>query len=725
MAPTAVRIPPATAASDTWLGFAEAFTAAHAAGGSIAEREARCVAAQLPHLFAGLDPDDCLPPPAAVAPPLGFSPEPGGYGWYWNQAEWDGCDWTGEEAARIAELAAYWRPHLSRGRAEARFGAADAAFAGRDFTGHPGAAFPLFRIAGLTPDYARVCAEGLPGLRARVEALGSDFGAGVVQVLAGLDAVLAAWVAQAHAPLAADLQALRCGPPQSLRQALQLGWLLAVASGSLNHGRIDDWAGPYLQADLAAGRLDHDQAQALVDAFWFRIAQRGNIWNGRVIIGGIGRRDPAAADAFALLALEASDRLGEILPQLSLRLAPEQDGALCDRALELLAKGRTYPILYNDSVNVPAVAVAMAISVDEAVHYLPYGCGEYTIHHAGVDTPNGILNHLRIMEEVLFGLPCGSTTLPAHLPAEHRVPHFSDIDALIAAYEDRVCAYLDALVVGQVASYDGLAQDACLLLPSALSDDCLARNKALLAGGIRHRGGTMESYGLVNAADSLHAIEQLVFIDGHCDLDQLRVALRDDWRGAEVLRARARLVPAFGNDDAQADAWYRRLHDQVCVACQARAASAGLDHYLVVCINNSANTHLGMQTGASADGRHARTALANAVNPQPGRGRAGAMAMLRSCAAPRCDHHAGAVQNLSLSASWFCGEQPVRALLAGYWAAGGSQVMITVTAPGELKAAMERPGEYQHLMVRVGGFSARFVDLDRPCQQEICDRALH
>ena len=47
------------------------------------------------------------------------------------------------------------------------------------------------------------------------------------------------------------------------------------------------------------------------------------------------------------------------------------------------------------------------------------------------------------------------------------------------------------------------------------------------------------------------------------------------------------------------------------------------------------------------------------------------------------------------------------------------------TDVAELEAALERPEEYHHLIVRVGGFSARFVSLSAAVQREIIDRYRH
>ena len=51
--------------------------------------------------------------------------------------------------------------------------------------------------------------------------------------------------------------------------------------------------------------------------------------------------------------------------------------------------------------------------------------------------------------------------------------------------------------------------------------------------------------------------------------------------------------------------------------------------------------------------------------------------------------------------------------------------MITVLGRGDLEAAVKDPDSYRDLIVRVGGFSARFVELLPAVQQELISRTLY
>jgi pyruvate-formate lyase len=56
---------------------------------------------------------------------------------------------------------------------------------------------------------------------------------------------------------------------------------------------------------------------------------------------------------------------------------------------------------------------------------------------------------------------------------------------------------------------------------------------------------------------------------------------------------------------------------------------------------------------------------------------------------------------------------------------GGQIFQGNMTSVKDLYKAYEDPDAYPNLIVRVGGFSARFAHLDRRIQQEIMERYRH
>jgi pyruvate-formate lyase len=261
---------------------------------------------------------------------------------------------------------------------------------------------------------------------------------------------------------------------------------------------------------------------------------------------------------------------------------------------------------------------------------------------------------------------------------------------------------------------------------SLLYDDCIKNNKPIFEGGIRYLGGTLETYGNTNAADSLMTIKQLVFDEKRIPQAALPDILKANFEGFAIERAIMKKVAKYGNDNTEADAMLLRVHNHICNFTREQAIKVGLHHYLVVIINNHANTILGRKTHASADGRGAFCPMANANAPSSGEDKNGLTSMLNSIVKPPTNIHAGSVQNIKFSRELFNQQRDVtKVLLDTYFDGGGSQAMITVLGKDDLKNAMKNPEQYQNLMVRVGGFSARFVELDKDVQEEILARTLY
>jgi pyruvate-formate lyase len=750
---TELNLEAALAAHDP-LARERAITTAYRAheNASPAVRELAVLAVQFPAILEPIEEGDLFA--GRIRYPLvSFGPEPGGLG-YACRAEAiryvvAGRGLDQEACAEAEEMIAYWETRATAARTRAAYPPAlAAALPSDDWTRESGAGFPLYRMAGTVLDYRKLLQLGLSGLDAEIalRAAGAssaqrDFLDGLRAALGLAAASLRHYAAQARSlaadcgdpshvaglsTIAADCDAVSQRAPATFREALQLAWIYALLSGTWNYGRVDDWLGSFLVADLDAGRLDEEQATQLLCGWWRLMKAYDNQFNNRVFIGGRGRVNEAVADRFAMLAMEATRRTRLNQPQLSLRFHADQNPALMARALDVIGEGCTFPILYNDDVNIPAVARAFGVPEDEAVHYTPYGCGEYVLANRSVGTPNGVVNLLKCLELALRD---------GHDPVARRQAGPRTDDSSFACFEELWRAYaaqlehlIAALARQEKIAYDVTGREAPFLFLSVLYDDCIARAKPLFAGGVRHLGGTLETYGNINTADALFAIERIVFQERAATLSQLIAALDGDFSGpdGEALRQRLLAVPKYGNDDDAADAMARRVHDHVCILTREQAARVGLDSYLVVVINNSANTLFGHTTAASADGRRHGQPLANANNPAPGADRGGVTAFLNSLVKIDPGLHAGAVQNMKFSRALFTRHRTkLEALLAGYWAAGGAQAMISVVSRDDLESALREPEKWGHLLVRVGGFSVRFIDLPSDIQLEVLGRTLH
>lgn len=688
---------------------------------SAATREAAVLSVQFQTLFLPTQSDDHFVG-RVLYPLAGLSPEAVGLGYYCAYAALEtGAERFPEHASAARALMAFWRGKTTAEKTRSAYPTWVAERLPSDaWTEDSGVAFPLYRMGGSTLDYGKLLSLGLDGLAA--ELAETPF----AQAVPLLQATIDRYGEQTTDPaICLTLEGIRHRAPQTFREAIQLFWLYALHAGTWNYGRLDVVLGPFLKRDLDGGTLTEPEALDLLCSLWRLIHAYSNQYNNRVFIGGKGRPNEVEADGFALLAIEATRRVRLNQPQLSMRFYEGQNPLLWERALDAIGEGCTYPMLYNDDVNVPAVAKAFGVSEAMAVNYTPYGCGEYVLGHYSSGPPNGVINLLKALEVALRGGvdPYTGVTL---VPGMANTTELLSFEAVWQAYCQVVEHFVEAAAFQQKVEYDVTDADVPFGFISALTSDCVARSKGAFGGGAWHLGGSLETYGNANVADSLHAIEELVFHQKYCSLPQLVAALDADFVGHEELRQRCRTVTKYGNDEATADAMARRVHGHICRLTAAQAERVGLDSYLVVIINNWANTILGWKTGASAEGRNAGQPMANGNNPTPGADISGVSAFLNSLAKLDPSVHAGAVQNMKFGKEWFGEMRPkFNALLRAYFAQGGTQAMITVVSRDDLSEAMREPEKWGHLMVRVGGFSIRFVDLPHDAQLEVLERTLH
>lgn len=605
------------------------------------------------------------------------------------------------------------------------------------FQEESGMAFYLCRMSGSQLDYEKLVRLGICGLLAEISEKEREtedpeslrLYTAFRQCLGVLSELCKRYAKEAkkagNLSLEASLLAISERAPEHFLEAAELVLLYALAAGSYNYGRMDTYLGDFLVKDLESGALTWGEAKDILISLWKLIGARNTTFDGRVIVGGKGRKNEKNANLFAKLAIMASHEHKDILPQLTLRFYEGQDKELMELALDAIGDGAIYPMLYNDDVNVPSVEKAFRVPLCEAEEYTPYGCGEYVLNHRSYGTPSGLINLLKVLEVTLFDGVDPFTGEKAGL-SRGGLTAFRTFDELWEAYKEQAERLIEALALQEAYEYRVAAKEAGYLFLSMLYDDCIARGKPIFDGGIRYLGGTLESYGNVNAADSLTAIRELVYEKKLISKEALLKMLMADFKGYEKERELLLNAPKYGNDNDMADEMLQKVHEHVCLETKKQAKKAGLHSYLIVVINNSANTTLGERTIASADGRKCGEPMANANNPSGGSDREGITAFLNSIAKPKTDIHAGAVQNMKFSKEMFKDYLPkTRALLETYFEIGGAQAMINVLSRGDLEAAVKNPEKYQNLIVRVGGFSARFVALEPKMQQEIISRTMY
>lgn len=535
-------------------------------------------------------------------------------------------------------------------------------------------------------------------------------------------------------------------PPRDFHEALQAVWFLFVLlqiesnASSFSPGRFDQYMLPYLERDLAAGRLTLAQAQELLEYLWLkfneivllRSSHSARYFAGfpigfNLAVGGQLADGSDATNLLSFMCLRAQADLGLTQPNLSIRVHAGSPQEFLEAAAFVIGKGSGMPQVFNDEVIVPG-QVNRGLPLAEARNYAIVGCVELSTPGKALGWSDAsMFNLTRVLELTLFGGRDPQTGDQIGLPAPclDEMRSFQDLEA---AY-DRQLAHFVALMVKGCNIVDQIHAE---VLPSPflslVIDDCIERGLDVTAGGARYNFSGVQGVQIANVADSLAAVKQAVFDEQWLSATDLLAALRADFAGQEVLRQRLiNRAPKYGNDDDRVDQFAGRWGDRYCELVEQYETIRG-GVYQPGFYTVSAHVPMGANVGATPDGRHARTPLADGgLSPTAGRDRRGATAVLHSVSKLNLKLASnGTLLNMKFLPAFFDGPSALNKfaqLLRGFSELHIPHVQFNVVDAATLRAAQADPDAYRSLVVRVAGYSAYFTELDKELQDEIIRRS--
>ena len=545
--------------------------------------------------------------------------------------------------------------------------------------------------------------------------------------------------------IAANCHHLAHDAPETFYQALQAVWFLFVLlqiesnASSFSPGRFDQYMLPYLLADLQGGRLTQQQAQELLEALWLkfneivllRSSSSARYFAGfpigfNIAVGGLLSDGSDATNLLTYMCLRAQADVGLTQPNLSVRVHAGSPQELLEVAAFVISKGSGMPQIFNDEVIVPG-QVNRGLPLEEARNYAVVGCVELSTPGKALGWSDAsMFNLTRVLELTLYGGkdPHSGEQIGLATPALDQMVSFAELEA---AYAKQLAYFVDLMVRG-CNIVDGIHAE---VLPSPWLSlfiaDCVERGTDVTAGGARYNFSGVQGVQIANVADSLVAIQQAVYDERWLSATKLLDALRSDFAGSEVLRQRLiNRVPKYGNDDDRVDRFAATWGDRYCeLVEQYQTIRGGV--YQPGFYTVSAHVPMGAHVGATPDGRHAGSPLADGgLSPTAGRDRRGATAVLHSVS--KLDLRLasnGTLLNMKFLPSFFEGPEALTKfaqLLRGFCTLHVPHVQFNVVSADTLRQAQANPDEFRSLVVRVAGYSAYFIELDKELQDEIIRR---
>lgn len=531
---------------------------------------------------------------------------------------------------------------------------------------------------------------------------------------------------------AATMDHLAEAPAGTFREAVQLVWIAHTMiqyddRWAMALGRADQYLHPFYQRDLQAGRISPEEAQQILDHLFGKLTGLGgDIQN--VAIGGLTPAGDDATNDLSYMMLEACRRVGQPGGNLTARIHAGTPARFLHKCAEVIRTGIGYPALVNDEVLVPAL-VQEGLPLEDARDYCFVGCIETFIPGRMGPWADSRFNLLYCVNLVIFrgidsltGRQVGADTGE---PATWQEFH----EAFLVHLRNRLREHIEMLDAAKRAAQER-ASDLTSPLLSALTADCIERGRDLNDGGSRYPANHgIAAMGIGVTADALAAVKHFVYARREFGLGQLRDMLKADFDGYAPQRKRLlHEAPKYGNNDDEVDAIAADVTRAVRQEILRHRNPLGGKYWGLMAANVQ-NVDAGREVGATPDGRLARQPLSDAASPTFGRDRRGPTAAIHSISKlPYGFCPGGNVVNMKFHASAIAGQAGLDALTSLVrvcFQQGGAQLQFNTVDRQVLQAAMADPASYQDLVVRVSGFSARFVGLSRAVQEDILTRTEH
>jgi len=534
-------------------------------------------------------------------------------------------------------------------------------------------------------------------------------------------------------------------PARTFYEALQSFYIYHTClimeqnAASYNPGRMDQYLYPYYQKDIEAGVLTPEAAQELLDCLWVKFSEPCLFQDGKtaevaagynmfqnVCCGGITESGEDAVNELSYMILQATMDVQLYQPSLSVRYNPGKNpNTFLRKIVACIALGTGFPAFHNDEVGIKML-LNKGTTLKEAHNWNPCGCVETNLMGKSKEyTAFADVNLAAVVElAMLDGVHRKSGRRVAPATGDPRT------FARFEAFKEAVTAQLRYIIRKVVEAnhvLDEVSDERPVPAASLTFADCIETGSDFSWGGAKYNSGNGVILDCVaDFINSLSAVRHLIYETGQLSWDDLLEALANDFAGFEAVRQQCLAAPKFGNDDPRAD----DIAAEMLWLAAEEIHSYRSKHGRLNCgmLPVTAHVAMGKTVGALPSGRRAWTTLTDGISPTGGTDIEGPSAVLRSVARiPHAMYTSGTLLNMKLDPDQLADERGIHNMM-GFLKAlcdlGIYHVQFNVQSAETLLDAQKHPEDYRHLLVRVAGYTAYFVELGKDVQDEIIGRTI-
>lgn len=543
-------------------------------------------------------------------------------------------------------------------------------------------------------------------------------------------------------------------PARTLDEAVNAVWITWVGlhmestNAGLSLGRLDQWLQPYFAADMEKLSTEAKRdafirhAVEMIACFYMRCTDHlpltpdianwvfgGSSSDQAITLGGVTPDGGDGVCDMTYIFLKVTEMLSIRDPNVNARFHPGiNSDAYLKRLCEVNLITTATPSLHNDRT-VMASLSGFDYDIRDLRDWSATGCVEPTLSgkHFG-HTNFQMMNMVAALEMALnngrhplldwkFGPDTGVV----------ENGDFKTFDDFFTAFTEQF-----KFIIDQSIEYNEMLAEAHQVLRptpllSSLIDGCIRTGRDATVGGAKYNSSGAALIGLADVTDSMMAIKHMVFDEQKITFADLKRAVDANFKNDPAIHAQVtRKVPLFGSGSdaavAMADRVAKFAHDHYWNKPHYRGG-----RYTVGFWSMSNHVAYGTLSGALPSGRLRGKAFTPGLTPEPHASR-NLTDNIRDVA--RLDYR-NITNNIAFNvkvvpAAGDSREKTVNDIYAyvkTYFDLGGMQMQLNVVTSETLKDAMAHPENYRNLIVRISGYNAYFVTLNRDMQLELIERA--
>jgi formate C-acetyltransferase len=581
---------------------------------------------------------------------------------------------------------------------------------------------------------------------------------------------------------------------EALQSMLLLHVALCIESyeNAISFGRLDQILYPYYKKDKDAGIITYEKAKELLCLFILKMDEVVFVNDGNTLLrfyknfesittdqsvtfGGVDKDGKDATNDITYMLIDACE-LQPLCVDPSARIHKDSPTQYLERLAEVYIKGCPMPKIYNDQLYIETIQKHYPTTLENARNYSIVGCVEPNAsddHFGNTDCANVnlalpflqaikgqkhdlwtfgfgdqleklITNVIEYAEEMIFR--GRSKVFKFLVSLYNKFLHMriikkrlniynppSSMDELLRRFQTRL-NYLTKSILSDHQDIEKiLRENFTTPLASSLSEGCIAQGKDLYEGGASINSSGIQAVGVTDVADSLFAINEVVFKKKQYSIKKIIHAIDNNFQGSynQQIRAALLAVPKFGDDSSrEATDWVTKVMQIYNKALESVENCPRNGRYSAGYYALNVSNRYGRKTPALPSGRLKGVPLANSIIPHYGMEQVDLLSSLNSIAGVNFTEHAenGATCTFTIDSALFQGSDGVKNLaniFKTFLTNGGMQLQPNVINREILLDAYKNPDKHKYLMVRIAGYCAYFNELSDEMKLSIIHRTCY